>query len=339
MNLHRRLEWALDEDLGPGDVTTEATIPADRMGSAVIVAKSPGVVSGLAAVKATFDIVSRRSGGFVSVRPMVSDGQWVNAGDEVVRLSGSLPSVLMGERVALNLLMRMTGIATHVASILREVGPTTFVAVDTRKTTPLWRDLEKAAVRHGGGGNHRFGLFDGILIKENHILAAGGLSQAVEAAKKSAHHLLKVEVEVETLDELAEALDDLGGPAPDHLRGDVAAGDARAPGGEHHLHRRVLQPLDQLAIDGGHIVGDQAARHQLMPSIAHPLHQGVTRAVVGQGARVGDGEHRDAHRNEDPALVDPHLSPRWVQAGSTWTGAPASSRACLRSDAGTWDAW
>jgi len=207
MNLHRRLEWALDEDLGPGDVTTEATIPADRMGSAVIVAKSPGVVSGLAAVKATFDIVSRRSGGFVSVRPMVSDGQWVNAGDEVVRLSGSLPSVLMGERVALNLLMRMTGIATHVASILREVGPTTFVAVDTRKTTPLWRDLEKAAVRHGGGGNHRFGLFDGILIKENHILAAGGLSQAVEAAKKSAHHLLKVEVEVETLDELAEALE------------------------------------------------------------------------------------------------------------------------------------
>lgn len=205
-SLRTRIAAALDEDLGPGDVTTEATIAPDTVGTAEIVAKQPLVVSGLAAVQAVFAEVAARFGTFVSVKPQKADGDVAEPGDVIVTLHGNLRAILVGERVALNLFMRMCGVASHVRRWLQDVPPATFRAVDTRKTTPLWRDLEKAAVRHGGGHNHRFGLFDGVLIKDNHIAGAGGVAEAIAAARSEVHHLLRIEVEVTDLEELSEAL-------------------------------------------------------------------------------------------------------------------------------------
>jgi nicotinate-nucleotide pyrophosphorylase (carboxylating) len=140
-----------------------------------------------------------------SYKPVVAEGEEVAAGTVIATVEGPLASLLTGERCALNFLMHLCGIATHTREAVRAAG---FLrVVDTRKTTPLHRALEKHAVRIGGGGNHRFGLFDGILIKDNHIIAAGGILKAVERARQYAHPLVKVEVEVETLSELAEALE------------------------------------------------------------------------------------------------------------------------------------
>jgi nicotinate-nucleotide pyrophosphorylase (carboxylating) len=207
MDLRRRVELALEEDLGAsGDVTTDATVDAAAIGSGIILAKEPLVVSGLAAARAVFEAVGQRLGVYVSFQPVVVDGEEVSKGATVVKLHGNLRALLIGERTALNLLMRMSGVATHVRRIMASVGPATFTVVDTRKTTPLWRDLEKAAVRHGGGCNHRFGLFDGVLVKDNHIAAVGSVGEAVLRARQAVHHLMKVEVEVGDLDQLEEAL-------------------------------------------------------------------------------------------------------------------------------------
>jgi nicotinate-nucleotide pyrophosphorylase (carboxylating) len=201
-----RVALALEEDLGPGDLTTEATVDAASISSAIIKAKEDLVLSGLDAVRAAFDAIGKRLGTFVSVQPAVADGTRVSAGTVVVKLHGNTRALLIGERTALNLLMRMSGIATHVARVREEVGPATFQIVDTRKTTPLWRDLEKAAVRHGGGANHRWGLFDGVLIKDNHIAAVGGVGEAVMRAREAVHHLVKIEVEVTSVDQIADAI-------------------------------------------------------------------------------------------------------------------------------------
>jgi nicotinate-nucleotide pyrophosphorylase (carboxylating) len=153
-----------------------------------------------------FEVVGARLGAYVSFQPAVVDGEEVARGATVVKVHGNLRALLIGERTALNLMMRMSGIATHTRRVMASVGPATFTVVDTRKTTPLWRDLEKAAVRHGGGCNHRFGLFDGVLIKDNHIAAVGSVGEAVLRARQAAHHLLKIEVEVGDLEQLEEAL-------------------------------------------------------------------------------------------------------------------------------------
>jgi nicotinate-nucleotide pyrophosphorylase (carboxylating) len=205
-SLHDRIALALEEDLGPGDLTTDATVPADRVLSGIIKAKETLVVSGIEALRATFHVVSQRTGTFVSAQPQVGDGEIVEKGTVVAKLHGNARAILIGERTALNLMMRMSGIASHTRRVLGEVGPTTFRVVDTRKTTPLWRDLEKAAVRHGGGHNHRWGLFDGVLIKDNHIAAVGGVGEAVLRAREAVHHLVRVEVEVSNLTQLREAL-------------------------------------------------------------------------------------------------------------------------------------
>lgn len=207
MTLADRIAAALSEDLGPGDLTTEATVDANAVGRAVIVAKEPVVVSGHAAARLAFEEAGKRYGTFVAYAPEVVDGEVAEAGTVIATLNGNLRAILVGERLALNVLMRMTGIASHVRRWLQDVGEATFRAVDTRKTTPLWRDLEKAAVMHGGGHNHRFGLFDGVLIKENHIAAAGGVAIAIERAQTEVHHLVRIEVEVTNMDEVQQALD------------------------------------------------------------------------------------------------------------------------------------
>ena len=192
---------ALAEDVGGGDVTTESTVPADARARARIVQKAPGVVSGLAVVAETM-----RQCGVKDVDSLVVEGQWrQEVPADVLCASGSARSLLVAERTALNFLGHLSGIATLTARFVGAVAGTGARILDTRKTTPSLRALEKAAVAAGGGRNHRIGLYDAILIKENHIALAGSLAKAVHGARR-AHPDLAVEVEVRNLDETAYAL-------------------------------------------------------------------------------------------------------------------------------------
>jgi nicotinate-nucleotide pyrophosphorylase (carboxylating) len=202
-DLHQVVAAALAEDLGDRnvDVTTSSIIDADLMGEAVVIARKPGVLSGGGAAARVFEMIKPRS----EYQALVSEGTLLAAGEEVARVTGSLSSILIGERTALNFLQRLSGIATMTRRYADALAPYPNVTLlDTRKTTPGMRFLERAAVRAGGGHNHRDGLWDAILIKDNHIAAAGSVREAIRRARKAA---MPVEVEVETLEQLAEALD------------------------------------------------------------------------------------------------------------------------------------
>jgi len=194
---------ALEEDAGRGDVTSELTVDEGARAAGRFVAREKLVVFGLEAARAVFHEADPE----VRFSALVSEGEEVVAGTGLAVVEGSARSILAAERVALNLLMRLSGVATTTRRYVREVEGTGASVVDTRKTTPGMRRLEKAAVRAGGGVNHRFGLDDGILIKDNHVALAGGVGEAVRRARAGAPHLLKVEAEVENLSMLEEALD------------------------------------------------------------------------------------------------------------------------------------
>lgn len=198
MTLRELVRLALEEDVGGGDITTRAVVDPAARGTARILAKEPIVVSGQPAAVEVFEQLG------AAYEAVVADGTFVSPGTVVGRVDGRLAALLTGERTALNFLMRLCGVATHTRSVVASAGG--LRVVDTRKTTPLLRALEKDAVRHGGAANHRYALYDGVLIKDNHIVAAGGIAAAVARARAAAHHLLRVEVEVETLEELAQAL-------------------------------------------------------------------------------------------------------------------------------------
>lgn len=201
--LDRLIDLALEEDLGAaGDVTTRATVPADARAEGLVRAKEPLVVAGVDALIRVFARVDPA----VTVSVCERDGARVSAGAVVARVSGRAHSLLVGERPALNFLMRLSGIATQAARFAAAVHGTRARVVDTRKTTPGWRALEKAAVRAGGCANHRCGLFDGVLIKDNHIEAAGGIAAAVAGARAAAHHLLVIEVEASTQAQVEQCL-------------------------------------------------------------------------------------------------------------------------------------
>lgn len=194
---------ALVEDIGPGDITTEATVPPGAVCTAVIRAKEDGVLCGQDVARTTFRLVDPA----LRYEELVAEGASVVRGQEVARIAGPAGSVLTGERVALNFLQRMSGIATQTRRLALLIQGEKARLVETRKTTPGLRALEKYAVRVGGGVNHRYALHDAVLIKDNHIAIAGGVRQAVLAAQKVASHTMRVEVEVETLDQLQEALE------------------------------------------------------------------------------------------------------------------------------------
>jgi nicotinate-nucleotide pyrophosphorylase (carboxylating) len=196
------LAAALQEDLGRGDVTTRLTVPADRRGRAALVAKQDAVIAGLPLLEPIF----RLAGGGVSVEPQIVDGDRVAPDTVICRLEGAARVLLSGERLGLNFLQQLSGVATLTRRFVDAVAGTKTRIADTRKTVPGLRLLQKYAVRVGGGINHRFGLDDGILIKDNHIAAAGGLGAAVRSARAGAPHGLKVEVECETLAQVDEAL-------------------------------------------------------------------------------------------------------------------------------------
>ena len=200
--LRELAEAFLNEDIGHGDVTTEAVVDPAARGVARIEAREPFVVAGLDIACACFELLD----GSVTWQPVAPDGARVASGDVLARIEGSLGPILTAERTALNLLQRLSAVATLTSRFVEAIAGTRAQIIDTRKTTPGMRLLEKAAVRVGGGGNHRFGLDDGILIKDNHVRAAGGVSEAVKRARNAAPHGLVVEVEVTTLEELDEAL-------------------------------------------------------------------------------------------------------------------------------------
>ena len=194
---------ALREDLGrAGDLTTDAIVPAEARARMTIRARQPGVVAGLDLARLAFALVEPA----IVLDVKKSDGSVVAPGDVVGTLSGPARGLLTGERVALNFLGRMSGIATATRAIVDSVRDHHATIVDTRKTTPGLRAIEKYAVRAGGGGNHRFGLDDAVLIKDNHVAVAGGIRPAILRAKAGIGHLVKIEVEVDTLAQLEEAL-------------------------------------------------------------------------------------------------------------------------------------
>jgi nicotinate-nucleotide pyrophosphorylase (carboxylating) len=195
---------ALDEDLGrAGDITSIATIPETAKTHAVMLARQAGVIAGLPLAVATFQKLSPD----LQIHAYVRDGAAVGAGERVLTLMGPARAVLAGERTALNFVGRLSGIATLTSDYVRRTAGTKLRICCTRKTTPGLRALEKYAVRCGGGFNHRFGLDDAILIKDNHIAVAGGVRAVLERARAHIGHLVKVEIEVDTLDQLREVLD------------------------------------------------------------------------------------------------------------------------------------
>ena len=198
------VDLALTEDIGPGDITSLSTVAPGATAEGVMIAKQAGVISGIDVAAYVFERVDPE----VIFIPKVANGTRVEAGQVIAALEGNARSVLAGERVALNLLQRLSGVATLTAAYVAAVAGTDASIVDTRKTTPGLRALEKAAVRDGGGRNHRLGLSDGVLIKDNHLAAIGGadrVTRAIGLAKARAPHTAKVEVEVTTLAEAEEA--------------------------------------------------------------------------------------------------------------------------------------
>jgi len=192
---------ALAEDIGPGDVTTEWIIPADQRSAAIILAKAKGVLAGLDVARDAFALVDAR----IEFVPLRADGELVQPRDVVARIVGPTRGILTAERVALNFLQRLSGIATLTRAFVDAVSGTRAVILDTRKTTPGLRLLEKYAVRMGGGANHRIGLYDMVLVKDNHIEAAGSITGAVARVRVQNAAGLLIEVEARTLDDVREA--------------------------------------------------------------------------------------------------------------------------------------
>jgi nicotinate-nucleotide pyrophosphorylase (carboxylating) len=194
---------ALLEDLGrAGDITADAIVPADQLSALVMRARQPGVIAGLDVARCVFQMVSPA----ITLNAERPDGSVVTPGEVIATIDGPARGLLTGERTALNFLCHLSGVATATASLVSAVRGTRAQIVCTRKTTPGLRALEKYAVRAGGGGNHRFGLDDAVLIKDNHIALAGNIGTAIERAKAHAGHLVKIEVEVDTLAQLEQAL-------------------------------------------------------------------------------------------------------------------------------------
>jgi nicotinate-nucleotide pyrophosphorylase (carboxylating) len=225
------VRMALLEDIGrAGDLTTDAIVPVGRLATTLVVARQQGIVAGLDLARLAFQLVDPA----IEMRATHDDGAAVEPGDVIATLSGPARGILTAERVALNFLCRLSGIATATASVVAAVQNYRAKIVCTRKTTPGLRAIEKYAVRVGGGSNHRFGLDDAVLIKDNHVAIAGGVAEALKRAKNSVGHLVKIELEVDTLDQLREALGQgvdavlLDNMDPDTLREAVSMVGGRA---------------------------------------------------------------------------------------------------------------
>lgn len=194
------IKFALSEDIGTGDITTQATVNPKKKGRAIVIAKEDFIIAGIDVFAETFQFLDENT----KIKKLMNDGRRAKKGDVIAEVSGSLSNILQAERVALNLFQRMCGIATLTAKYVKAVRGTKVKILDTRKTVPGLRILDKMAVRIGGGRNHRIGLYDGVLIKDNHIEAAGDITSAVNAQRKNP--FMKIEVETKNIKEVEEAL-------------------------------------------------------------------------------------------------------------------------------------
>lgn len=201
--IDRVINLSLEEDMPFGDITTENIIPEESCSSARFIAKEDGIIAGMPVAERTFYLIDPR----VKLSVLCPDGTAVKKGDVIARIEGPTAAILKGERTALNLLQRLSGVATRTHGLAKLIADTPAKVVDTRKTTPGLRYLEKYAVRVGGGQNHRFSLSDGVLIKDNHIAAAGGIKPAVASVRGKIPHTIRIEVETESLDMVKEALE------------------------------------------------------------------------------------------------------------------------------------
>ena len=203
LNADEMILLALKEDITFGDISSDAVLPKAAMGSVELIAKQDGVIAGLPVFKRVFELID----GSIDIKFMVDDGDLVHSGERLAVLRGDLHSLLSGERTALNYLQHMSGIATYTRSMADILEGSGIKLLDTRKTTPCNRIFEKYAVKVGGGNNHRFNLSDGVMLKDNHISAAGGIKNAVAMAKKEVSFVRKIEVEVENLNMVREAVE------------------------------------------------------------------------------------------------------------------------------------
>ena len=259
------IDLAFEEDIGIGDITTEATVPPTQGGIGTLLAKSDGIVAGLPVAERVFAKLDET----LLFRALVNDGDAVKAGTPIAEVQGSAKTILIGERTALNFLQRLSGIATLTAQFVTAVADYDTKIVDTRKTAAGWRAVQKYAVHVGGAQNHRFGLYDGVLIKDNHIVAAGGIGNAVRRARQVVPHTAKIEVEVETLDQVDEALEAgadillLDNMSPSimksvvHEVGDLAV--TEASGGI------TLEQVTTVAATGVNLISVGALTHSAMP--------------------------------------------------------------------------
>lgn len=201
-SLRKSIRLWLDEDIGSGDITTMTTIPLDQQSKGILHVKEAGILCGLPAAEAVFREVDPS----LRFKAVAQEGGTIAKGTILAEVEGSTRSILLGERLALNLMQRMSGIATRTRMFVDALSGLPTRLVDTRKTTPGHRMLEKYAVRVGGGHNHRFGLYDAVMIKDNHIKGAGGVAKAIRSAREHIPHTMKIEVEVESFEQLDEAL-------------------------------------------------------------------------------------------------------------------------------------
>ena len=200
--INKLLDLGIEEDINTGDITTESIIPATMNGVATMTAKQDGVISGLDIVKMVYD----RFQSDVVFTPYFKDGDRVKRGDVILKIEATYPTLLRGERLSLNIFQRMCGIATETAKYVKELEGTHTELLDTRKTAPGLRVLDKMAVKHGGGTNHRMGLYDMAMIKDNHIKMAGGIAKAVEQVRARIAQGIKIEVETTNIDEVHQAI-------------------------------------------------------------------------------------------------------------------------------------
>lgn len=230
INADRYIRMALEEDITSGDISTNCVMPVYQKGQAELICKQDGIVAGLMVFKRVFEILDET----VSFDMRANEGDSVKKGEVMAVVTGDIRALLSGERTALNFLQRMSGIATYTNSIARLLEGSKTTLLDTRKTTPNMRIFEKYAVRAGGGSNHRYNLSDGIMLKDNHIGAAGSITKAVKMAKENASFVHKIEVEVENLDMVSEAVEAgadiimLDNMAPDEMKEAVRIIDGRA---------------------------------------------------------------------------------------------------------------
>lgn len=202
LGLDDLIKRSLEEDIGYGDITTLSVVPAEQISEGLFIAKTAGVIAGLEVARAVF----RQLDPEIIFTRLIKDGDAVQSGETIAKVRGRSRALLTGERTALNFLQRLSGIASQTRQWVEIIKDSQASLLDTRKTTPGLRVLEKYAVAVGGARNHRFGLYDGVMIKDNHIIAAGGIQRAVALARARVPHTLKIEVEVENLDQLQVAL-------------------------------------------------------------------------------------------------------------------------------------